>query len=29
MKLVMAGFPIFRERLSVAHKIEKVDRKNL
>jgi hypothetical protein len=27
--LVMAGLSIFRESLSVTHKIEKVDRKNL
>jgi hypothetical protein len=29
MKLVMAKFAIFRESLSVTHKIEKVDRNNL
>jgi predicted rRNA methylase YqxC with S4 and FtsJ domains len=29
MKSVMAGLSIFRESLSVAHKIEKVDRKKL
>jgi hypothetical protein len=29
LKLVMAGLSIFRESLSVDHKIEKVDRENL